>query len=182
MVKPTDGWLMNNGSRPLMIDIGTYVEVQLRDGETHKNTIEQLDWSLENVSGDILMWRSVEDATMRKFETGATRSPDVGRYDPEGFFSPLVFERFCEYMNSHRKQVDGSIRESDNWQKGLPLATYMKGMWRHFLHLWKRHRGFKVNDPLAGENTEEDLCALLFNVQGYLHEVLKAKEAHVRKT
>lgn len=114
--------------------------------------------------------------TIRKFDTGATRSPDAGRYDPEGFFSPLVFERFCEYMQSHRLQTDGTLRASDNWQKGLPKSTYMKGMWRHFLHLWKRHRGWHVNDRLAGKDTEEDLCALLFNVQGYLHEVLKQQE------
>lgn len=113
---------------------------------------------------------------VRQFETGATRSPDSERYDPEGFFSPLVFEAFCEYMNSHRLQSDGTLRASDNWQKGLPLSTYMKGMWRHFLHLWKRHRNFRVSDPLAGKNIEEDLCALLFNVQGYLHEHLKTKQ------
>lgn len=116
---------------------------------------------------------------IRKFETGATRSPDAGRYDPEGFFSPLVFERFCEYMQSHRLQTDGTLRASDNWQKGLPKSTYMKGMWRHFLHLWKRHRGYRVNDSMAGKNIEEDLCALLFNVQGYLHEQLKQSESLV---
>ena len=119
---------------------------------------------------------NVDIKPIRTFDTGATRSPDTGRYDPEGFFSPLVFERFCEYMQSHRLQTDGTLRASDNWQKGLPQSTYMKGMWRHFLHLWKRHRGFRVNDSLAGKNIEEDLCALLFNVQGYLHETLKQRE------
>lgn len=112
---------------------------------------------------------------VRKFDTGATRSADTGRYDPEGFMSPIVIERFSEYMNKHRKQPDGSIRASDNWQKGIPRETYVKGMWRHFLHLWTRHRGFQVQDPMAAADIEEDLCALLFNVQGMLFEVLKDK-------
>jgi hypothetical protein len=116
-------------------------------------------------------------ADIRQFDTGATRSADSSRYDPEGFLSPLAIERFCEYMNKHRQQPDGSIRASDNWQKGLPLTTYIKGMWRHFLHLWVRHRGFQPTDDKAGANAEEDLCAIIFNAQGYLHELLKANAA-----
>jgi hypothetical protein len=112
---------------------------------------------------------------VRKFETGATRSADTGRYDPEGFLSPIAIERYSIYMAKHQRQPDGSIRASDNWQKGLPLATYMKGMWRHLLHLWTRYRGYTVQDSMAAGDMEEDLCALLFNVQGMLHEVVKAR-------
>lgn len=114
-------------------------------------------------------------AAVRGFSTGATRSSDAGRYDPEGFLSPIALERFCEYMNKHRVQADGTLRDSDNWQKGMPLNTYMKGMWRHFLHLWQRHRGWTVTDPKAAADVEEDLCAMWFNVQGMLHELLKAR-------
>lgn len=115
------------------------------------------------------------DEVMRKFETGATRSADATRDDPEGYLSPLALDRYNEYMTKHRKQPDGSIRDSDNWQKGMPLSTYVKGMWRHLLHLWTRHRGFAVRDPGAAANIEEDLCAILFNVQGYLHEIVKKR-------
>lgn len=111
---------------------------------------------------------------LRKFDTGATRSADVARDDPEGFMSPLVEERFCQYMTKHRRQADGTLRDSDNWQKGLPYDTYMKGMKRHLQHLWLRHRGWPVADPMAAGDMEEDLCALMFNVQGYLHELRKA--------
>jgi hypothetical protein len=166
-----------------MLDSDTRVEVQLRSGLKATGPISDFKWETVDGVSDIMMWRTnLLPETVRQFETGATRSPDVGRYDPEGFFSPLVFERFCEYMNAHRKQTDGSIRDSDNWQKGLPLSTYMKGGWRHFLHWWKRHRGFRVNDAMAGQNMEEDLCALLFNVQGYLHELLKQRESLVIKS
>jgi len=107
---------------------------------------------------------------MRKFETGATRNSDEGKYDYEGFLSVLVIERYGEYMNKHRKQADGQLRDSDNWQKGIPLAAYMKSGYRHFFDWWKQHRGFSGQDTL-----EDSLCALLFNVMGYLHELLKAK-------
>jgi hypothetical protein len=117
----------------------------------------------------------MSDPVVRAFDTGATRSADAGRYDPEGFLSPIALERYCEYMQKHRLQPDGSIRDSDNWQKGLPRETYMKGMWRHFMHLWTRFRGWVVQDAAAAADMEEDLCALLFNVQGMLHELLKEK-------
>lgn len=105
---------------------------------------------------------------MREFDSGATRDTDVEKLDFEGFLSPLVLERFAEYMNEHRVQSDGQLRESDNWQKGMPLSVYMKSMWRHFFDVWKMHRYDEGDAPL-----EEALCALLFNVQGYLHEKLK---------
>ena len=117
-----------------------------------------------------------EQEHMRRFETGATRSPDSNRIDPEGFLSPLSLQRYCEYLQKHRKQADGKLRESDNWQKGIPLFAYMKGMWRHFLHAWTRHRGWTTPDPGAAADLEEDLCAVIFNAQGYLHELLKVKQ------
>lgn len=115
----------------------------------------------------------LDNGKVRAFESGATRSSSAGRYDPEGFMSPIVIERFCEYMQANRLQPDGSIRDSDNWQKGIPLATYVKGMWRHVLHLWTRHRGYKVQDPMATAGVEEDLCAIIFNANGMLFEILK---------
>ncbi len=107
---------------------------------------------------------------MRTFKDGATRNDDIDKLDFEGFFSPLVMERYAEYMHKERKQADGKIRESDNWQKGIPLKSYMKSMWRHFMDVWKLHRGFT-----AKESLEVALCALMFNVMGYLHVILKEK-------
>lgn len=112
---------------------------------------------------------------MRRFDTGATRSDDSTRDDPEGYLSPLVIDRFCAYMTKHRIQQDGTVRASDNWQGGMPLTTYMKGLWRHVLHLWTRHRGWPVRDAQAAADMEEDLCAIIFNAQGYLHELIKRR-------
>lgn len=117
-------------------------------------------------------------SNMRTFETGATRNVDENKIDPEGFLSPLVIQAFSDYMSVHRKQADGSLRASDNWQKGIPQDAYMKSMWRHFLDVWSIHRGIARFDETGKEiDKVEALCATLFNVQGMLHEELKRKEA-----
>lgn len=116
-----------------------------------------------------------ESKAMREFGTGATRTSQEGRYDPEGYMSPLVEERFSEYMLKNELQADGKRRESDNWQKGMSLQSYAKGLKRHVLHFWLRHRGWPVKDVKAASNVEEDLCAIIFNAQGYLHTLLENK-------
>ena len=106
---------------------------------------------------------------MRTFGTGATRGADEDKLDYEGFISPLAWERYAQYLHKHRIQVDGQMRASDNWQKGIPKDAYIKSAFRHFMSWWLLHRGHT-----ASEELEEALCALLFNVQGYLHEHLRA--------
>ena len=105
---------------------------------------------------------------MRTFKTGATRDSDKSKADYEGFLSPLVIERFGAYMHKHRIEASGSLRDSDNWQKGIPKEAYIKSGWRHFLDWWKEHRGYK-----SREGIEDALCGVLFNTSGYLHELLK---------
>lgn len=111
---------------------------------------------------------------MRTFDSGATRDNDDGKPDLEGFLSPLVLERFAVYMTKHRKQADGELRPSDNWQDGIPLDVYMKSAWRHFHAWWGLHRGWWLAES-SMEVLEDTLCALMFNVMGYLHEHLKAR-------
>lgn len=115
---------------------------------------------------------------MREFNTGATRDSDDGKNDYEGFLSPLVIEAYGNYMTIHRKQADGKLRDSDNWQKGIPKDAYIKSLWRHFLDFWFLHRGHKRYDKITGKEITivEALMAILFNVMGYAHEVLKNKE------
>lgn len=109
---------------------------------------------------------------VRTFKTGATRDTDAGKFDYEGFLSPLALERFARYMDKHRLQPDGNLRASDNWQKGIPQDQYIKSAWRHFVDWWAHHRGATA---VARDTREEALCALLFNVMGYLHEELNRK-------
>lgn len=108
---------------------------------------------------------------MRNFDTGATRDVDTNKFDYEGFLHPSVLERYAEYMHKNRVQADGKIRDSDNWQKGMPKESYMKSMWRHFLDVWKAHRGLPTKDSL-----EDALAALMFNVMGYLYETIRQRE------
>jgi hypothetical protein len=108
----------------------------------------------------------------RYFGTGATRDTDDGKLDFEGFYHPDVMYRYAEYMHKHRTQSDGKLRASDNWQKGMPRSQYMKSMFRHFMDVWSMHRIEDWND----REMEDALCALLFNVQGYLFEVLMDRE------
>ena len=109
---------------------------------------------------------------MREFATGATRDSEEGKLDYEGFLSPLVLERYAQYMNKHRVQADGKLRASDNWQKGIPRDAYMQSLWRHFFDVWKEHRGLKSREGL-----ENALCAVIFNAMGYLFEELKEDRA-----
>lgn len=108
---------------------------------------------------------------MRQFNTGAVRDDDTNKHDYEGFLHPLVLERFGAYMHKHRLQPDGKLRDSDNWQKGIPKEQYIKSGFRHFLSWWKEHRGFE-----SEEGMEDAICALIFNAQGYLLETLKKND------
>ena len=113
---------------------------------------------------------SVDTGIIRKFETGATRDTSIDKYEYHGFFSPAVLERRAAYMHKHRKQSDGSLRAADNWQKGIPQEAYMSSLFRHFMDVWKWDR--YVGLPI---DIEDALCALMFNAEGMLHEILKKK-------
>ncbi len=121
------------------------------------------------------------EPVLRRFETGATRNLDVNKLDFEGFYCQLVMESFAKYMHSHRMQKDGTLRSADNWRNGIPLDVYMKSMFRHFHDALKIHRGHVAISSEDGHeiNMEEALNAVAFNVNGYLHELLKA-EAEAR--
>jgi hypothetical protein len=114
---------------------------------------------------------------IRTFETGATRDSDDGKLDFDGFLSPSVIKRYALYMHQHRVQTDGTLRSSDNWKKGIPIEQYMKSMWRHFFDVWTLHSKGDIKTEVA----EEALCALLFNVSGMLHEVLRDKASRYIK-
>jgi 5'(3')-deoxyribonucleotidase len=107
-----------------------------------------------------------QKAVVRQFKTGATRDTDTGKLDYEAFFSPAVLKRRAEFMHKNRFQKDGSLRDGDNWQKGIPVDAYMKSLARHFMTIWGDYRAGK---PLP----QEEVCALMFNAEGLLHEDLK---------
>lgn len=112
---------------------------------------------------------------VRKFDTGATRDADTNKLKIEGFIDPLVDQRFSEYMHSHRKQSDGSLRAADNWQKGIPLEAYGDSLVRHMLDFRLHFDGYP--DRAVDQDLESVLCAILFNTRGYLFELIKKRRA-----
>lgn len=118
---------------------------------------------------------------MRNFNTGATRSAEGDKYDYEGFISPLVLEAYSEYMHKHRKQADGKLRDSDNWQKGIPIKSYQKSLIRHTMDLWslfRGHRSLSVRTEYTDSENNSTvlkslLCSIMFNAMGYLFEILR---------
>lgn len=108
---------------------------------------------------------------VRVFDTGATRDVDVDKANYEGFLHPLIIKRFGEYMHKHRVQVDGGLRDADNWQKGIPKQSAMESGWRHFMDWWLEYKGFA-----AREGVEDALCGLIFNAEVYLLRVLEERK------
>ena len=115
---------------------------------------------------------------MRKFESGATRDDCDQKYDYEGFLCPEVIEKFGAYMHANRVQADGNLRDSDNWQKGIPLDQYQKSLWRHHHEMWKLHRRKKRYgvDAVSPQDMYDAICGVMFNAMGYMHELIKAEE------
>lgn len=114
---------------------------------------------------------------MRKFETGATRDTDENKIDYEGFLSPRVLEEYGQYMTKHRKQADGQLRDSDNWQKGIPVKVYQKSLIRHIFQAWGCWRGETVKDNTGNiVELKDALYACLFNLMGLLYELGREDE------
>lgn len=109
---------------------------------------------------------------MRYFPSGATRD-DGDKIEPWGFTSPLVEKAFSEYMHHHRQQNDGVLRDSDNWKKGIDTDSYYHSMSRHILDLRLIWDGFPQEARTV--DMTETLCAVIFNAQGLLHELLKTE-------
>jgi ABC-type nitrate/sulfonate/bicarbonate transport system substrate-binding protein len=111
---------------------------------------------------------------MRTFPSGATRDSNEGKPDYFKSLSPLVLQRFGQYMLKHNIQADGAKRELDNWKRGIPPAEYVASLGRHVLDLWLLWEGYLTASREA--DVEESLCALLFNAQGLLHTMLLDKQ------
>lgn len=116
----------------------------------------------------------IDQKEIRIFETGANRDTDTDKLQYEGFLSPLVEKRYAQYMHLHRKQKDGSLRASDNWQKGIPIEVYVDSLVRHMQDVRLHHD--KFSDEAIDPDLESALCAVIFNASGYLFELLKKKK------
>lgn len=116
-----------------------------------------------------------EKVEIRKFDSGATRDTSEGKLDYRKALSPIVLQRYVQYLNAHRKQPDGSMRDFDNWKMGIPIEAYFEGLGRHDMATWLLHDGFPAEDNHGPVSLEDCLCAIIFNSSGWLHEILKEK-------
>lgn len=136
---------------------------------------------------------------IRQFSTGANRNSDNGKLDYEGFNSPLVEKAYAEYLNRHRTLSDGTLRDSDNWQKlfgDKHFDVCMKSGLRHVVDVWLFHRGFPEETVAYTEVTrfenptkpftiderislaqKEALCGGIFNLKAYLLKLLQDEKA-----
>jgi hypothetical protein len=104
----------------------------------------------------------------RTFSTGAKRDTDDGKLQFARCLSPYALEAVADYMRRHNSQAH---RREDNWKAGIPLDSFMESMFRHFHHAWKLHVELRT-EPSYYELADA-LCGIMFNAQGYLHELLK---------
>ena len=104
----------------------------------------------------------------RQFDTWWNRNPDIGKLDFEWFISPLVMQKYWEYMNRNRELEDWTIRDSDNWQKLFWEEHYdvcMKSLLRHIHDIWMEHRGYKSREWLS-----DALMWSMFNIMAYAYK------------
>ncbi|SRR6266566_5522147 len=143
-----------------------------------------------------------KEPKIRQFSTGANRNSDIGKLDYEGFNSPIVEKAYAEYLNRHRKLSDGTVRDSDNWQKLFGDNHYdvcAKSMLRHVMDVWLFHRGFpeetnSYTEALRFEDQEkpfteeerielareEAICGAIFNLKAYLFKLRTEKRNNAK--
>ena len=118
---------------------------------------------------------------IRQFDSGATRDTAEGKLDYVKALCPLVLQRYVQYLDKHRLQPDGNMRDFDNWKKGIPQETYHSSKARHFFATWLIAEGYEVSDNHGPVDEEDALCGELFNTMGKLREILRAKLALKKK-
>ena len=117
-----------------------------------------------------------EEAKMREFTGGATRSPQDNKPEFAGFLSPIALRRFGKYMMVHQKQEDGKLRKSDNWKKGMPRRVYLESLLRHTFDVWEEVTADIHSTRPDRDKLEEALCAIMFNSMGLLREVMLGRD------
>ncbi len=112
---------------------------------------------------------------MRSFETGATRDIVEGKLSYVKGLSPIVLRRYLQYLDSHRVQADGNIREFDNWKKGIDQGVYLDSLARHVVDVWMLCDGYNTEDNHGEVDLESALCGVIFNAMGMLYEQTKGR-------
>ncbi len=110
---------------------------------------------------------------MRTFETGANRDKNEHKVNYMGHISPLVTHRYGQYMHECRKMADGTMRDAANWKLGMPMSVWLESLVRHTEDVKLIADGYP--DLAQTPDMEKALCAVLFNAQGLLYQILVDK-------
>jgi hypothetical protein len=95
-----------------------------------------------------------------QFATGAQRDTQDGKPNFYECLSPFAQWRYGMYM------ADNAVKYgADNWTKGIPIESYIKSLERHLLKLKMELKYGKVM-----ERGTDHAAAILFNIQGLMHE------------
>ena len=109
---------------------------------------------------------------IRKFESGASRNSNSGKFEYYKFINPINEFSFAKYMHSKRYLDNGELRDSDDWQKGIPQDSLLDSLTRHIKELELLHMGYIVAHykDKGGEHT------LVFKSEEELKEATLPKE------
>ena len=153
---------------PLAKRVAEYTEPRFEHDSPHApQTIEEAAAQLRAEREAEAHGAEVSEAgNMAVFGTGATRNRKENELRYDGFLSPLALQMFARYMHKNRMTADGTIREPDNWQKGMPDASYLDSLLRHVMDIWLIYRGYP---EAAREGKFESLSGAFFNIQGLMH-------------
>jgi hypothetical protein len=128
-----------------------------------------------NSEGKIVCGFPGRGKSIREFESGATRDKVEGKLNYIKALSPIVMQRYVEYLGKHRTQSDGTQRDWDNWKKGIPQQVYLEGEDRHHRAVWLLIQGYPAFDNYGPVTLEDSLCGVIFNSMGMLFEILKGQ-------
>jgi len=109
----------------------------------------------------------------RVFKSGANRNSAEGKLEYFGFNNPLVDLSFAKYMHHHRHLEDGTMRDSDNWQKGFPSRVIIESLSRHIQDVKLIYAGYKVIENNKEVTLEEAINGAKFNLNALMLDLLK---------
>ena len=108
----------------------------------------------------------------RTFATGATRDSNKDKLAYDQGLSVQVLQTYMAYLSKHRVMKDGSLRDWNNWKRGISVEAYRESLMRHTIDAIRKSHGL----PLREESDLRDLlCAVIFNASGWLFELLVAE-------
>jgi len=116
---------------------------------------------------------------IRQFKTGANRDTNQNKLEFARFLSPIVVQRYAEYMNKNRFLSNGDIRDPDNWQKLFGKnhqQVCLDSLMRHVMDVWLENDGYE-----SREGMEDALCGIIFNAMAILYKIEHDKQVLPKK-